>query len=98
MSKKLAIILAVPALAASIAGVAVKLGNFTSLPLAWGLLALAVALALGAVSVGLWPYRRSVYLRSPIRILPAHLAGPKIYRADQIEAEFIRLETCFDNL
>ncbi|HUA33811.1 MAG TPA: hypothetical protein VMA09_09425 [Candidatus Binataceae bacterium] len=86
------------ALAATIAALAVKLGNFNNPALAWVLIGLALILAASAIVAWLWPYRRRIYLRSPIRILPAHLASPRIYTSDVLGAEFIRLRDVFDDM
>jgi hypothetical protein len=55
MPKRPAIILTLLALAASIAGFAVKLGNFNNPTVAWLFIGLAVLLAMGAIIAGVWP-------------------------------------------
>jgi hypothetical protein len=55
MPTRLAIVLAFLSLASSIAGFAVKLGNFNNPTVAWLFVGLAVLLAMSAIIAGIWP-------------------------------------------
>ncbi|MGA3230712.1 MAG: hypothetical protein ABSD51_12260 [Candidatus Binatus sp.] len=97
MRNRTAVGLTVLALAVAILSAAVKLGNFTNVAIAWGLVASAILLTLLAAGFWIWPYLRRIVVRWPIRILPAHFASEHIYTVDKLEAEFIRFRDAFED-
>jgi len=95
MPSKTTIVLALIAIAVGLLGAAVKLGGFTDVAIAWGLIGLASLIALFAAWLWIQPIYNRIIIRSPVRILPAHFVSEHIYTVDKLEAEFIRFRDAY---
>jgi len=95
MPSKTTIALTLVAIAVGLLGAAVKLGGFTNVEVAWGLIVLAGVIALCAVWLWIQPIYKRIIIRSPVRLLPVHFASERIYTVDKLEAEFIRFRDAY---
>jgi hypothetical protein len=97
MPNRTTIVLTLFAITVGIVGAAFKIGGFTNVAVAWGMIGLAGAIAVFAAWLWIQPIYKRIIVRSPFRLLPPHFSSEHIYTVDKLEAEFIRFREAYED-